>query len=1270
MITTSDLNISNKSYVNKDFASIYPELLDICGKITERWDPETSNESDPGVVLMKLAAFVADKNNYNLDKNLLESFMTSATQDNSMRRLCEMNGYNMCYYKSATVDVSFKYNGDLNQFGEGDSFTLPKYETTVVDSLDNPSVIYTLTSDCTIAYSNEWVSASAIEGTINTLTVNDSTSIQLSNLDSNNRLYLPEAMIAENGVFINDISSGNGWTCVDRLNTQSLGNKIYSFGYDSTQSLPYIEFPSDIASLIGSGLIVRYVITSGVNGNITAGTLTSIQTPTSVLSNIYTTSSDSTQNTFTNLSTNISVDNTSGTTNGSDAESVDDAYSNYKKVVGTFDTLVTCKDYANYIYNIKDDLTFKNIVSNIQVADRRNDFNYSNNVTTYEEGYGSYVFSNTSNDSITPYDLCLYPLKYVDNVNTESNYNLTFTPADYSEVEYNSNLTAAKCLSHNFKRPTSSDVYCFKNKYTLNVKLVTYDKLNDYQASLVVNNVKNALYNAFNSRKLEYGEAIPYNTLKEVIENADSRISSIVFSEPDVVTYVLNNNSNETLLDDASSTINKLAAKNILNGNISLFDFNDSYSLEFGQSVVSNDYLKLNPTYSSINHITTEARIPFNKETSDYIEGSDYLTSGYTLKANEVIQFITPNIVTETSYSTYVNYRFTSTKTTKLSANTVYKLTSDDTLKIAYTDSDTSVEHIITYTATSIITDGTYISVPEGNMFKPSFTLRAITDDDITSYVKINGEKYQTLASNQTLDKMIINKTVLNSPTLKCYWIRNNDTNTLFKSGESYEDIVLDDDEYFIYKNETINILGSGTRLSLSKAPAKDWTIGSVSVGYDDIISNGSSAFDTSNLWQNKNLSNNNLSIEDMTIYSYSEGDNVVVDKLIVKDDIFTDNTYVGNSKDGKWATLQAGVKISGTLSDGSTIDLPAYDNDTLYWQVRSRLDINCGPNKSQSISFNHLVTLSNIDSSTSVVKESYDLYDLSKRSWYDKNIDTFEMKTEYLTQEAGGENIDVALSNINADGITVMLFTYNQPTYPLSSSTAITESIGDDDSTLTVKCNKFGPYYNWGTGRGQDGVVYLDLLPIMKVVDGVVDLNKSKDEYILIYFDKPTDDLTVSLIVNTYLDGGTGKFTLFNSDGELASSVNLNPGINIVKLPKNSGIAELKINHNLKKTDIRDTLYIKKISVVNGYNSKLSNSNIVIEGNGGVLSLIKSYATVDGSDKFNYLNIPDNSKILDVVDLLDADAFWDYNNVANPFTIAQIDFNKSVIELSSSSKQ
>ena len=106
--------ISSLSYVNKDFMTIYPEMLDLAKELTNKWDPSQSNESDPGIVLIKEGAFVADHNNYNIDKNVLENFLPSATQDRSVRNITEMNGYTPRYYVSANGDVTFVWTMLLN----------------------------------------------------------------------------------------------------------------------------------------------------------------------------------------------------------------------------------------------------------------------------------------------------------------------------------------------------------------------------------------------------------------------------------------------------------------------------------------------------------------------------------------------------------------------------------------------------------------------------------------------------------------------------------------------------------------------------------------------------------------------------------------------------------------------------------------------------------------------------------------------------------------------------------------------------------------------------------------------------------------------------------------------------------------------------------------------------------------------------------------------------------------------------------------------------
>ena len=75
---------------------------------------------------------------------------------------------------------------------------------------------------------------SVVQGKIQHLLVLGNTLIQLENLTSNNRLYFPEAMVAENGVIISNSLYGSSlWEKVDNLNTQIYGSPCYKFGFDS-----------------------------------------------------------------------------------------------------------------------------------------------------------------------------------------------------------------------------------------------------------------------------------------------------------------------------------------------------------------------------------------------------------------------------------------------------------------------------------------------------------------------------------------------------------------------------------------------------------------------------------------------------------------------------------------------------------------------------------------------------------------------------------------------------------------------------------------------------------------------------------------------------------------------------------------------------------------------------------------------------------------------------------------------------------------------------
>ena len=513
MITENELRISNESYTHKDFYQIYPEILDLVNKITERWDPASSNESDPGVVLLKLLAFIGDKLNYNIDKNILEAFMPSATQEDSMRKLCEMMGYDMKYYRSAVADVSFMWVGNNLPVTPSDKTYIYLDRFTEIQD-DLGEVNFILTEPVSLNARGNTETKKAIEGTIQTFEINDDNLVKLYNLDDNRRLYLPESQIAENGIWIcnalDDENKDVFWTKVDNLNTQQPMQKVWKFGFDSKKRLPYILFPEDISELIGNGLKIKYIRTSGATGNIAPKTLTKL----TKLENVKLYNGDSYEEVPIEEDGNVylNIQNPASTSNGSDYETLNQAYDAFKKKIGTFDTLITCRDYANKIYElVKSDLNTTNYVSNVQVTDIKDDINLSTKIVSFDQ-FGvlysdipiktkpvykkdnileipleydslnkifycnkeyyqvSYIGTGTPSSSspasdfekvkvdsesinrINNFDIYMYPLLNINNFYSSDNYNNSFKPDYVSKVEIIRKLEDFKTLSHNLKQ--------------------------------------------------------------------------------------------------------------------------------------------------------------------------------------------------------------------------------------------------------------------------------------------------------------------------------------------------------------------------------------------------------------------------------------------------------------------------------------------------------------------------------------------------------------------------------------------------------------------------------------------------------------------------------------------------------------------------------------------------------------------------------------------------------------------------------------------------
>lgn len=775
MLTQNEIASLSLSPTKKDFVQIWNELLEVAGKLSERWDPTSTNESDPGIVILKALAGIADKLNYNIDKNTLEAFMPTAAQEDSMRKLCDMLGYNIKYYQAAKVDVTIKYHNADPSSEEAAALQkgllLPKFS--VITNTDQ-DINYFTTNEVPLYLTSTtpYIDVTCMEGQlVKCESLNDNHVITANQISENNRFYLPETQIAENGIFIynvfnssaltgsDELEDGTKWEKVENLNVQQHGSYVYKFGYDSYESRPYIEFPEDYGELFGDGIFIYYARTSGAAGNVSARTLTKLEFP-------------STGNWGDVASESISVENTFAATTGANVETIKQAYKNFKKTVGTFETLVTCRDYMNKIYSMLNYLG-KPLVSNVLVTDIRNDLNraiticsadragiffketplisrtektiedapeyipseinkpklaneayekitnretrytnwyigteddrmylfvdeYDNNLVSdadyeyfmsttakkYQKADGQEDFPTVEElgevvaytateerstywiikqggrnfvtklpihwvdraarttkveetSKINHFDLVLYPFKSYSQIKSnvkdvrsayEASFKLNSGGTTFKEIKANLEADDIMAIAHNIKEPEAGDIVSINNYLKLDATVSTTSKITKEEGAIIIDKIKIALANAFNMRELDFGDEIPFESIVEIIENADARIRVVSLNEPGLYTTfsVLDSYNNSVPVikeyavesdhltfeqakdanrfdmdkviydeqnkpipqstfntEEARQIYNELAARNVLAGRVPLFDYNTTFDTSF-----------------------------------------------------------------------------------------------------------------------------------------------------------------------------------------------------------------------------------------------------------------------------------------------------------------------------------------------------------------------------------------------------------------------------------------------------------------------------------------------------------------------------------------------------------------------------------------------------------------------------------------------------------------------------------------------------------------
>lgn len=1227
MITNKDLEIENISYTNKDFGQIYPELIELVKKLTNAYDPAATNESDPGIVLLKMVAFIGDKLNYNIDKNTLEQFIVSATQETSMRRLTEMMGYNMKYYRSATTKIGFRYLGQLDvdssatstdsEDTSSESLTLSAYDSFYIKAFDttfktDEDTVYTLLEDIYVTANNKQCTDKlAIQGSLKELSVlgsddySESTLIQLYNLDSQNRVYFPDVEVAENGIFINKevydaLHNNSAWHRVNNLNDQELGSKVFKFGFDSDKGYPYLEFPKDIASLIEDGLEIWYIVSSGESGTVANNKLTSFDKI-----KIVDSSDSSATEIVSSLDESLYVLSNSASTEASNPESLTEAYNNFKKVVGTFDTLVSCKDYSNYINRYVDDESNK-VVSNVVITDLRTDPEYSKTTFIRDTTASSY-YKNIVTDGSSPFNIIAHgvgPLNQtIQNINQ---YEKTYTQIGDTDIKNISNvIDDVKTINHVLTKPADKTLNIIEADYTLKAVISTKYKVNKTEQEEIIKAIKVALAQNFSADKVDFGEEIPFDSLLEVIGNADTRIKNVSLDNPDVSYYVSNMGEEKKAYDP--NTHLEIIFNNVLAGALPLYGEDTSFNYDYNMN---------------LEDVTTTSNLCA-------IDASIDIEAGHTLQENESLQLVEDSYITQVTYPAYVYYAFTGSGTVgeiAIHADQTYKLQENEILYINYTDSS-DVKQFIKYEAGSIIkpnfdivnTNGSAritgdvdVDNKTASKFVNWAQRKVLSDVTVNNYDPSDGTiALFSIGTNEQIEILKRHEITLETNSPIFWYIKprvdssltgnpvvNEEGALLFQenpySGKKY--YILEEGELFIYPNDdmtTLNILGAGTRIEFE----------------DNQINRSSS--DIIDLDELEN------SIEDEDVGTFRKSFNweyankpiTIIETVVstyITDDVVT--SFELNSGD-KITKAWTPITVLNINENDVTVSADARP------LIRSVLSITSSSSEPQKVLSGQTVTLykSDVAEETSSKTATITSETIEAEKYIQLSPSTDSYNDLCVLQTIRYDGDESSLTPLKDDnGNYLHSFDYSALIYKEKASTTYEAKL-TDLVAWAVANNKY-----WTTSRDEYAINQTDVKAFwenhgktaLEVKAGVEDL----------YFNVfDTYSGNTQLLEN----GDTLDLEAFCIDGA------------------------------------EKVLYITKPKVLKLYNYLVN--GLTADNQKALLQQLKNYT------QFDYIGPKNTSKIIDSYDPLYS--FFDSNNLYNKFTLAKLDFKNSEFNIAGSSK-
>lgn len=306
-------------YTSRDYDSIREDLINLIPSYAPQWT--TRDPADFGIVLLEMFAYIGDLLNYYIDRAANETFLSTASQRQSILNIANLLGYTPTTRIPATVELTF-YNST------GSAIVVPALTqvatTTIVNGINTQIIFETdsaVTVPAAVGSTSGQVAVDATQGQ----TVTDE-NVGSSDGTSDQEFVLDDTPVINDSisVTVNDTV----YLSVPYLIDASGTDAVFLATTDA-EDVTRVVFGDGVSGRIppaNSQILVTYRVGGGTIGNVNANSLRDI---------------------LTNYSSGLTVNNALSASGGADAESTDSIRVNAPASLRVQNRAVSLKDYSD-----------------------------------------------------------------------------------------------------------------------------------------------------------------------------------------------------------------------------------------------------------------------------------------------------------------------------------------------------------------------------------------------------------------------------------------------------------------------------------------------------------------------------------------------------------------------------------------------------------------------------------------------------------------------------------------------------------------------------------------------------------------------------------------------------------------------------------------------------------------------------------------------------------------------------------------------------------